>query len=71
MKFQQHFTGKKGSLSVVKNVAMYDVTLKPSSFLLVSMANLHDQLEPIAQIFEKIYHPFAKFPLAWISIEMI
>lgn len=42
---ERNFTDKKGPLSVVivNSVAMYEVTFKPSRFLLVSAANPCDQ----------------------------
>jgi len=49
-KTQNHILGKKG-LSIVNSVvieAHIEVIFKPISFLLVNIANLCDQLKPIA-----------------------
>jgi len=54
----------------VWSIAHAQVTLKPSSFLLVNTANLSYQLEPVATLNREIFRPQDKLQITWIIIEM-
>ncbi len=57
-KFLYNFTNKKGPLSIVKHGSQ--LTFQPSSFLL---ANRHESVAKFVRL-------HAKFPNAWISVEI-
>ncbi len=66
---------QKVILSIVNSEAMYEVqltqvTLKPSSFLMVNMANSHEKPEFKLNPQKDIYSPYEKFPITQIPIEM-
>lgn len=62
---------------VINSVVMYEAQLTQRSLkkkkqlsMLVSAANLRDQLEPVDKSVWAIFRPHAKFPIVWISIQM-
>lgn len=43
-----------------------------SSFLLVNAANLYDELKLVMKNLNlEIFHPHMKFPISWISTELL
>lgn len=64
---------KKDQFSIVNPVAMYEAQLTLASHLLSKKqfsAGLHGELEHELNLHGEIFHPYAKLPIARISIAM-